>query len=219
MRVLVVEDEPALARQIMSALTDAGFTVDLAANGEDGRHIGATENYGAIVLDLGLPLLDGVTVLNDWRANGVTVPVLILTARGSWQERVDGLNAGGDDYLAKPFHMEELIARVRALIRRSSGVGKSVLRAGKIELNTVAGMVTRAGAAVKLTANEYKVLAVLMMRPSQVHNKAALAETVYGLFEERDSNTIEVFIARLRRKLGANSIKTVRGLGYRIGGK
>ena len=191
--------------------------MDLAANGEDGHHLGATESYDAIVLDLGLPIVDGVTVLRDWRGADMKTPVLILTARGGWQDRVDGLNAGGDDYLAKPFHMEELIARLRALIRRSSGIAQTVLRAGDVELNTVTKTVSLAGRAVQLTANEYKLLAAMMMRPEQIHRKTDLAEMVYGLFEDRDSNTIEVFVARLRRKLGAGLITTVRGLGYRIG--
>ncbi len=216
MRMLVVEDEPALARQVASALQENGFTVDLAADGEDGQHFGATENYDAVVLDLGLPVLDGVSVLRAWRDEGLAVPVLILTARGSWQDRVNGLNAGGDDYLVKPFHMEELIARVRALIRRSSGLADSVLSAGCVELNTVSGTVTHDGEAIRLTANEFKVLSTLMMRPTQVHKKTDLAEMVYGMNEDRDSNTIEVFVARLRRKLGADVIQTVRGLGYRI---
>lgn len=217
MRILLVEDEAALAAQIIPALTTDGFTVDHAGNGEDGQHLGETETYDAIVLDLGLPIVDGVSVLRAWREQNVLTPVIILTARGGWQDRVDGLNAGGDDYLAKPFHMQELTARLNALIRRSSGKAASVLRAGDVELNTVSKSVTHAGRSVVLTAHEYKILAALMMRPDHVHKKTDLAEMVYGLFEDRDSNTIEVFVARLRRKLGADLIKTVRGLGYRIG--
>ena len=217
MRVLVIEDEAPLAAQIMAALRTAGFTTDHAGNGEDAQHLGETETYDAIVLDLGLPIIDGVTVLKAWRGSGITTPVIILTARGGWQDRVDGLNAGGDDYLAKPFHMEELIARLNALIRRSSGQAGTVLTAGPVELNTVSKTVTNAGATVTLTANEYKILAAMMMRPDHVHKKSDLAEMIYGLFEDRDSNTIEVFVARLRRKLGTNLIQTVRGMGYRIG--
>ena len=159
--------------------------MDLAANGEDGHHLGATESYDAIVLDLGLPIVDGVTVLRDWRGADMKTPVLILTARGGWQDRVDGLNAGGDDYLAKPFHMEELIARLRALIRRSSGIAQTVLRAGEVELNTVTKTVSLAGRAVQLTANEYKLLAAMMMRPEQIHRKTDLqytSERQFSLF-------------------------------------
>ncbi|MEM7188130.1 MAG: response regulator transcription factor [Pseudomonadota bacterium] len=216
MRVLVIEDDAALCAQIETALGHAGFTVDPASNGEDGQHLGETESYDAAVLDLGLPIVDGISVLKAWRSAGVRIPVLILTARGGWQDRVVGLNAGGDDYLGKPFHMEELIARLRALIRRSSGQADAVLRRGGIELNTVAKSVTLDGTSVPLTANEFKILEAMMLRPDHVHRKADLAEMIYGMFEERDSNTIEVFIGRLRRKLGADSISTFRGLGYRL---
>lgn len=217
MRILLVEDEAALTRQISAALGDVGFTVDTARDGEEGAHLGRTETYHAIVLDLGLPRIDGVSVLRGYRDAGVLTPVLILTARARWQDRVDGLNAGGDDYLSKPFHMEELVARLRALIRRANGIAAAVLRAGPVELNTVTNAVTRDGRTVSLTATEFKLLSVLMMHPEQVHNKVDLAEQIYGLFEDRDSNTIEVFVARLRRKLGASLVQTVRGLGYRIG--
>jgi len=215
--VLLVEDEAALAKQTSDALIEAGFTVDMAHDGEVGCHLGQTESFHAIVLDLGLPQLDGVSVLRSWRRAGIRTPVLILTARGGWQDRVDGLNAGGDDYLGKPFHMEELIARLRALIRRAGGFAEAVLRAGSVELNTLTNTVTNDGQTVIVTATEFKILAAMMMRPGHVHNKPDLAEMVYGLFEDRDSNTIEVFIARLRRKLGPDLIKTVRGLGYSIG--
>ncbi|GMG83905.1 response regulator transcription factor [Paralimibaculum aggregatum] len=216
MRVLLVDDEADLAEQVRAALEDAGITVDLAGDGEDAQHLGATECYACIVLDLGLPRLDGVSVLRSWRAEGIATPVLILTARSSWQQRVEGLNAGGDDYLTKPFHIEELIARIRALVRRSAGAADPVLRAGDIELDTVAMSVRAAGLPVSLTAHELKVLLTLMLQPGQVHGKADLAAAVYGYFEERDSNTIEAFVGRLRRKLGAGAIETVRGLGYRI---
>ena len=216
MRVLVVEDDAVLSDQITAALGQAGFTVDPAGDGEDGQHLGETESYDAIVLDLGLPVVDGVTVLRAWRAAGIATPVLILTARGGWQDRVNGLNAGGDDYLGKPFHMEELVARLRALIRRSSGNADAVLRGAGIELNTVSKTVTKGVQAIALTANEFKILEALMLRPDHVHKKADLAEMIYGMFEERDSNTIEVFVGRLRRKLGAQAIRTVRGLGYRL---
>lgn len=217
MRILLVEDEEALVAQIEQALGKAGFTVDVAMDGYDARHLGSEERYDAIVLDLGLPSVDGVTILRSWRAAEVSTPVLILTARGGWRDRVDGLNAGGDDYLGKPFHMEELIARLRALIRRSNGTTQSILRAGDIELDTVTGMVTQNGTSVTLTAHEFKLLSILMMRHSEVHGKAALAEAIYGVYEDRESNTIEVFVARLRKKLRADIIETVRGRGYRLG--
>ncbi|MBV6633536.1 MAG: response regulator transcription factor [Alphaproteobacteria bacterium] len=217
MRILVVEDEEALANQLSTALGEAGFTVDIAADGEEGAHLGESENYHAIVLDLGLPKLDGVSVLKRWRSADNKIPVLILTARGSWQDRVEGLNAGGDDYVAKPFQMEEVVARLRALIRRSSGLAGTELTAGAVVLNTVNATVTLNGQAVTLTSHEYKLLMTLMIRPDHVHGKADLAEQLYGLYEDRDSNTIEVFVGRLRRKLGTGIIETVRGLGYRIG--
>ena len=217
MRVLLVEDEVSLARQITAALQDAGLTVDHADNGEDGCHLGETENFDCVVLDLGLPIMDGVSVLRQWREAGIATPVLILTARGRWQDRVAGLNAGGDDYLAKPFHMEELVARLRALIRRNAGKSDAILRAGAVELDTVSSTVTVAGRAVKLTAKKYQLLMALMMRPAEVQKKADLAEMLYGYYVDRDSNTIEVFVRRLRKKLGDDLIQTVRGLGYRIG--
>ena len=161
--------------------------------------------------------MDGVSVLRQWREAGIATPVLILTARGRWQDRVAGLNAGGDDYLAKPFHMEELVARLRALIRRNAGKSDAILRAGAVELDTVSSTVTVAGRAVKLTAKEYQLLMALMMRPAEVQKKADLAEMLYGYYVDRDSNTIEVFVRRLRKKLGDDLIQTVRGLGYRIG--
>ncbi|MEM7429575.1 MAG: response regulator transcription factor [Pseudomonadota bacterium] len=218
MKILVVEDEAALSKQIETELSNEGFTVDCAGDGEDGWFLGANERYDAIVLDLGLPLKDGVSILRDWRAEDVATPVLILTARGSWQDRVDGLNAGGDDYLAKPFHMEELVARLRALIRRSAGVASTQLRHGDVSLNLQTGRVYCGEAPVSLTANELKLLTTLMLRPDVVHGKTVLAESIYGYHDERDSNTLEVFIARLRQKVGSRFIRTVRGRGYTING-
>lgn len=217
MRVLLIEDERTLASQVAAALRETGFTVDVAHDGEEGGHLGAEEPYDAIVLDLGLPVVDGVSVLRGWRAAGVLTPVLILTARGEWRDRVEGLNAGGDDYLGKPFHMDELVARLRALIRRSNGGAQSVLRAGAVELDTIAGTVSVDGGRVTLTGHEYKLLSILMTRPREVHGKSGLAEALYGVYEDRESNTIEVFVARLRRKLGGGIVETVRGRGYRIG--
>ncbi|HMM86491.1 MAG: response regulator transcription factor [Gammaproteobacteria bacterium] len=216
MRVLVVEDEPALRRQLHAALADAGYAVDEAADGVDAQHLGETEPFDAVVLDLGLPRLDGLTVLQRWRAGGRTMPVLILTARDSWHEKVAGIDAGADDYLAKPFHTEELLARLRALIRRSQGLASPLLRCGAIELDTRSGRVTVDGRTVALTSHEYRLLAYLMHRPGRVVSRTELTEHLYAQDFERDSNTIEVFVARLRRKLPPDTIETVRGLGYRL---
>ncbi|WP_415404457.1 response regulator transcription factor [Tateyamaria sp. SN3-11] len=217
MRLLLIEDESRVAAQIVEALEAERFTVDIACNGEDGHHLGATELYRAILLDLSLPRLDGVSVLRAWRNAGLTTPVLLLTARNRWQDRVEGLNAGGDDYLGKPFRMEELIARIHALLRRAGGLAAPTLSVGGITVDPQARRVTQDGRAVTLTAHEYKVFATLMQAPEQVHTKGDIAEIVYGLHDDRDSNTIEVFVARLRRKLGPSAIETVRGLGYRLG--
>lgn len=217
MKILLVEDEEALTKQIREALESEGFTLDVANNGEDGQFLGETENYDAIILDLGLPIVDGVAVLRAWRLEDVSTPVLILTARGGWRDRVEGLNAGGDDYLGKPFHVEELVARLRALIRRSAGQSQPVLKTKNVELDTRTGKVHCAGVIMSFTANELKLLTTLMLRPDQVHTKAELAEQIYGYYEERDSNTIEVFVARIRRKLGSEFIRTIRGRGYGIG--
>jgi len=219
MKILLVEDEAPLARQVESELSREGFTVDCADNGEDGFFLGANEHYDAIVLDLGLPARDGVSVLREWRAEGMATPVLILTARGSWQDRVDGLNAGGDDYLVKPFRLEELVARLRALIRRSAGISSPTLSHGNIVLDPRSGKVYKDEQQVTLTANELKLLNVLMLRPTQIHSKSTLSESIYGYYEERDSNTVEVFVARLRQKLGSSLIRTIRGRGYTISGQ
>jgi two-component system OmpR family response regulator len=214
MRILVVEDEPDLRRQICTALGEAGYSVDQAPDGEEGEFLGATEPYDAVVLDLGLPKVDGITVLNTWRHAGHTMPVLILTARDSWTEKVGGFDAGADDYLTKPFHMEELLARVRALIRRSAGLATSVLECGPVQLDTRSGRVTLDGAAVVLTAHELKVLSYFMHHQGRVVSQTELIEHVYDQDFDRDSNTIEVFIARLRKKLSPDLIKTHRGRGY-----
>lgn len=217
MRVLVVEDEPRIAAALAEALEGGGYAVDRAADGEQAEFLGATEPYDVIVLDLGLPRLDGMSVLRRWRAAGITTPVLILTARGSWREKVEGIDAGADDYLAKPFAAEELLARLRALIRRSSGHATTLLRHGGIELDTRSARVTLDGAPVTLTALEYRILAYLMHHQGRVVSQAELTEHVYAQDFDRDSNTIEVIVGRLRRKLGRDSIATVRGLGYRMG--
>ena len=214
MRVLVVEDEPDLRRQIHRALSEAGYSVDQAPDGEEGEFLGDTEPYDAVVLDLGLPKVDGITVLRHWREAGRDMPVLILTARDGWNEKVAGFDAGADDYLTKPFHVEELLARVRALIRRSAGHATPILECGPVALDTRTGKVTMDGAAVTLTAHELKVLSYFMHHQGRVVSQTELIEHIYDQDFDRDSNTIEVFIARLRKKLASDLIKTHRGRGY-----
>lgn len=216
MRLLVVEDEIALQKQIHYELIREGFTIDLADNGTDGQFLGETENYDAIVLDLGLPVKDGVSILQEWRAGDVNTPVIILTARARWQDRVAGLNSGGDDYLVKPFRMEELVARLHALIRRSAGLATPQIQLGDVSLNTETGRVYRGEEPIELTGNELKLLKAMMLRPEKVHSKSELAEKIYGYFEERDSNTVEVYVAQLRQKIDHLFIQTIRGQGYRI---
>ena len=216
MRVLVVEDEPTLAKQLRATLEGAGYAVDSAADGEDGHYLGSTENYDAVILDLGLPEVDGLTVLDRWRKEGRVTPVLVLTARDSWSDKVAGLDAGADDYLAKPFQTEELIARLRALIRRASGNASSELTAGGVRLDTRSGRVTLDGEPVKLTAQEFKLLSYLMHHKGKMVSRTELIEHIYDQDFDRDSNTIEVFITRIRKKLGAELISTTRGLGYSL---
>ena len=216
MRVLVVEDEPTLAKQLRTTLEGAGYAVDSAADGEDGHYLGSTENYDAVILDLGLPEVDGLTVLDRWRKEGRVTPVLVLTARDSWSDKVAGLDAGADDYLAKPFQTEELIARLRALIRRASGNASSELTAGGVRLDTRSGRVTLDGEPVKLTAQEFKLLSYLMHNKGKMVSRTELIEHIYDQDFDRDSNTIEVFITRIRKKLGADLISTTRGLGYSL---
>ena len=199
-----------------AALGQAGYAVDYAADGERADFLGHTEQYDAVVLDLGLPKIDGLTLLRRWRDAGLTMPVLVLTARGSWHEKVQGIDGGADDYVAKPFRMEEVLARLRALIRRSSGQLSAELRCGPIALDPRAAKVTVAGSAVRLTSHEFRVLSYLMHNRGKVVSQAELNEHIYAEDADRDSNTVEVFIARLRRKVGAASIETVRGLGYRM---
>jgi two-component system, OmpR family, response regulator len=216
MRVLVVEDEARLAERLADALGDAGYAVDCAADGERADFLGHTERYDAVVLDLGLPKMDGLTLLRRWREAGLAMPVLVLTARGSWHEKVQGIDGGADDYVAKPFQMEEVLARLRALIRRSSGQVRPELRAGAIALDPRAARVTVHGVPVRLTSHEFRVLSYLMHHRGRVVSQSELMEHIYAESADRDSNTVEVFVARLRRKLGASTIETVRGLGYRI---
>ena len=216
MRLLVVEDDPELGSQLVERLTDEGYAVDLATDGEEAGFLGETEPFDAVVLDLGLPKVDGLTVLRGWRRAGVAMPVIILTARGSWSEKVQGIDAGADDYLAKPFRVEELLARIRALIRRAKGHASAEITCGDVILDTRTSRVTVDGRLIDLTAHEYRVLAYLMHRKGQVVSRTELTEHIYAQDFDRDSNTIEVFIGRLRRKLGVDIIKTVRGLGYRL---
>jgi len=214
MRVLVVEDEPTLARQLQKALEESGYAVDVAPDGEEGEFLGSNEAYDAVVLDLGLPKVDGVKVLESWRRQGREMPVLILTARDTWSDKVSGLDAGADDYLAKPFKMEELLARLRALIRRAAGHASPELAVGTVVLDPRSSRVTVNGAPVRLTAQEYKLLAYLMHHKGKVVSRTELTEHIYDQDFDRDSNTIEVFITRIRKKLGVELIHTVRGLGY-----
>jgi len=216
-RILVVEDETALAAQLETALTQAGYAVDRAASGDRADYLARTEDYDAVLLDLGLPRVDGLTLLRQWRDAGLSVPVMVLTARGSWSEKVRGIDGGADDYLTKPFEMAELLARLRALIRRSSGQLTPELRRGALVLDPRTSVVTLDGQPVKLTSHELRVLSYLMHHRGRVVSQAELTEHIYAQTFDRDSNTVEVFIARLRRKLGAATIETVRGLGYRIG--
>ncbi|MCU0890175.1 MAG: response regulator transcription factor [Sandarakinorhabdus sp.] len=216
MRILVVEDEPNLNRQLKQALEQAGYAVDAAEDGEEGHYLGANEAYDAVILDLGLPEVDGLTVLERWRREGRVMPVLVLTARDSWSDKVAGLDAGADDYLAKPFQTEELIARLRALIRRAAGQATSELVAGDVRLDGRSGRVTLNGQPVKLTAQEFKLLSYLMHHKGKVISRTELIEHIYDQDFDRDSNTIEVFITRIRKKLGADLILTTRGLGYSL---
>jgi len=218
MRVLIVEDEARLARQLAKAVGDAGYAVDCAGDGARADFLSHTEQYDAVVLDLGLPKVDGLTLLRRWRDEGLAFPVLVLTARGSWHEKVQGIDGGADDYVAKPFRVEEVLARLRALIRRSAGLGRTELRCGELALDAGAARVSLAGVPVKLTSHEFRVLSYLMHHRGRVVSQSELIEHIYAQDFDRDSNTVEVFIARLRRKLGASYIETVRGLGYRMEG-
>ena len=216
MRILVVEDEPRLLRNLAKAFREEGYAVDTAEDGNDGLYKAQSCDYDAVVLDLGLPKVDGLTLLRRWREAGQAMPVLVLTARGSWHEKVQGIDGGADDYMAKPFRMEELLARLRALIRRSSGQSNPELRCGPLVLDPRSGKVTLEGAEVKLTGHEFRVLSYLMHHCPRVVSQSELTEHIYAQDFDRDSNTVEVFIARLRRKLGPAFIETVRSLGYRM---
>lgn len=220
MRVLIIEDEAALLERVTAQLRGQGYAVDSAANGRTGLYLGQEYPLDAAVVDLGLPDMSGIEVIRRWRAGGRKFPVLILTARGRWQDKVEGLEAGADDYLVKPFYTEELLARLRALIRRTGGWTQAVLDCGPIALNTGAQQVTLAGQPVELTAYEYKLLEYLMLHAGTVISKTELTEHLYQEDEDRDSNVLEVLVGRLRRKLDPerdlNPIETLRGRGYRF---
>ncbi len=214
MRLLVVEDDPDLNRQLVAALSDAGYAVDSAFDGEEGHHLGDTEPYDAVLLDIGFPKKDGLSVLEQWRRDERKMPVLILTARERWSDKVAGMDAGADDYVAKPFHMEEVLARLRALLRRAAGHASNEMECGPLRIDTKTARATVDGQAVKLTSQEYRLLAYLMLHHGRVVSRTELVEHLYEQDFDRDSNTVEVFIGRLRKKLPSDLIKTVRGLGY-----
>ncbi|MCZ4271145.1 response regulator transcription factor [Maritalea porphyrae] len=216
MRILVVEDDQDLNRQICSALEDAGYVVDKAFDGEEGHFLGDTEPYDAVVLDIGLPQKDGISVVEEWRRSGRIMPVLMLTARDRWSDKVQGIDAGADDYVAKPFHMEEVLARIRALVRRSAGIASNEIENGAVRLDTAGSKVTVDGMALKLTSHEFRLLSYLMHHQDKVISRTELTEHLYDQDFDRDSNTIEVFVGRLRKKLPQEFIQTVRGLGYKV---
>ena len=216
MRLLLVEDDRRIAADVGRALRAAGYVVETVGNGEEAWFRGDTEDYGAIVLDLGLPGMDGLAVLKRGRANGRSMPVLILTARGSWAERVDGIDAGADDYLPKPFRMEELLARLRSIVRRSAGHASPRITAGEVELDERQMKVTLRGAPVALSPLEYRLIAFLLHHRGRVVSQQELEENVYGHNEDHESNALEVLIGRVRKKLGADLIETRRGFGYLV---
>lgn len=216
MRVLLVEDDPRIASDVTRALNASGYVVETVGNGDQAWFRADTEDYAAIILDLGLPGMDGLAVLRRLRANGRRTPVLILTARGSWAERVDGIDAGADDYLAKPFRMEEMLARLRAIIRRSGGHASSLISAGDVTLDERQMKVSVRGVPVSLSPLEYRIVAYLLLHRGRVVSQHELEENVYGQAEDHESNALEVLIGRVRKKLGAGLIETRRGFGYLI---
>tara|TARA_B100001013_G_scaffold164294_1_gene98324 strand:- start:1149 stop:1820 length:672 start_codon:yes stop_codon:yes gene_type:complete len=216
MRILVVEDEPTLSKQIVHSLKNVGYAVDAALEGEEGYFLGDTEPYDAIVLDLGLPKIDGFTILDRWRKSGNKTPVLILTVRDRWQDKIKGFDIGADDFVTKPFSMEEVIARVRALIRRSKGLAKSIIEFGPISLDTSRSKVMVNGRKVILTSREYKIFSYLIYNQGKVVSRTELTEHTYDKNFDRDSNVIDAFIKKIRNKIGIDCITTVRGMGYRF---
>jgi two-component system OmpR family response regulator len=216
MRVLIVEDEPAIAQGVADSLRTAGFLPDVVGDGEEAWFRGSTENYAAIVLDLGLPKLDGLTLMKRWRQEGIEAPILVLSARGSWTDRVDGIDNGADDYLAKPFQMAELIARLRALLRRANGLAQTAVTLGGLHIDLRSRVVTVNGAMVALTPLEFRLINFMVLQKSRVVTQLELADVLYAHDHERDANAIEAVVSRLRRKLGSDIIKTKRGFGYFI---
>jgi two-component system OmpR family response regulator len=216
MRILVVEDEPTLSKQIVHSLKNVGYAVDAALEGEEGYFLGDTEPYDVIVLDLGLPEIDGFTILERWRKSGNKTPVLILTARDRWQDKIKGFDIGADDFVTKPFSMEEVIARVRALIRRSRGLAKSIIEFGPISLDASRSKVMVNGRKVILTSREYKIFSYLIYNQGKVVSRTELTEHTYDKNFDRDSNVIDSFIKKIRDKIGIDCITTVRGMGYRF---
>ncbi len=216
MRLLLAEDDPTLVELLAKEFQASGFVVDSVTNGEDARYWGAAENYDAIILDLGLPGVDGVSALRFWRDSDIRTPVLVLTARSGWHSKVQILNMGADDYLTKPFEMAEVLARIRALIRRAAGLAKPLLCCGNIAIDTLTGKVSVNESPIELTAQEFRTLSYLMHRQGQIVSRTELSEHIYAQDSDPDSNTIEVFIGRIRRKLGVDNIRTIRGLGYRL---
>lgn len=216
MRILVVEDDKNLNRQLKDALLEEGYAVDVAFDGEEGHFLGETEPYDAVILDIGLPIMDGISVLEAWRRDGHKMPVLLLTARDRWSDKVQGIDAGADDYVAKPFHMEEILARLRALVRRAAGHASNEIICREVRLDVRGGRVSVDGKAIKLTSHELRLLSYLMHHVDKVISRTELIEHLYDQDFDRDSNTIEVFVGRLRKKLPNDFISTVRGLGYQI---
>ena len=217
MRILVGEDDDRIAEVLQNALSRSGFEVEREADGEATWFRADSENFDAIILDLGLPQIDGLTVLKRWRRNGLQTPVLILTARGQWEERVEGIEAGADDYVVKPFHALEIVARVRALIRRSSGLASSRVPFGKYELDMRTMQVTEDGISMDLTPQEFRLMSYLLHNRGRVLSQLEITEHIYRQDFERDSNAVEVLVARLRKRLGHDVVKTRRGFGYTLG--
>lgn len=216
MRILIAEDEPFVASSIASSLQAVGYIVDVVHDGEEAWFRGSTENYAAIILDLGLPKLDGISILKRWRSEGIQTPVLVVSARGTWAERVDGIDSGADDYLPKPYQMQEVVARLRALLRRAGGHSQSILTAGKVEVDLKSRIVSVGGAMIQLTPLEFRLVHHLVNSKDRVVSQVELADALYEHDHDRDANAIEALISRLRRKLGAGVIENKRGFGYRI---
>ena len=216
MRILIVEDDKDLNQQLFDVLIEAGYVVDRAYDGEEGHFLGDTEPYDAVILDIGLPVMDGISVLEKWRRDDRKMPVLLLTARDRWSDKVAGIDAGADDYVAKPFHVEEVLARIRALIRRSVGLASSEISVGPVRLDTRSSRVSVDGKNIKLTSHEFRLISYLLHHQGEVVSRTELIEHLYDQDFDKDSNTIEVFIGRLRKKLAVDIIETVRGLGYRV---